>query len=118
LSLIGIELTKICSVKDCKKPVNAKGYCKTHYLKKWKKENPDKAKKIERRYYKKNKSEILKRDKIYKDKNRDKILKRKKEHYAENRERLVKEKREIRKKDPEKYNAIVRKSNKNIEQKF
>ena len=105
-------MTKVCLVKDCIKSVNAKGLCKTHYLKKWKEENPEKAKRIERRYYKKNKSEILKRDKIYKDKNRDKILKRKKEHYAENRERLVNEKRKLRKKDPEKYNAIVRKSNK------
>jgi glutaredoxin-related protein len=37
---------------------------------------------------------------------------RKREHYAENQSRLVSEQRELRKKDPEKYNAIARKSNK------
>jgi len=105
-------LTKICSVKDCEKPVNAKGYCKTHYQKEWIKKNPEKDKINRRRYYKKNKPKILVRVKKYKKKNYDKVLKRKREHYSENRERLVNEKRKRYLADPEKYKAQVRKSSK------
>jgi len=105
-------LTKICSAKDCENPVNAKGYCKTHYMREWKKENPEKVKIISKRSYKKNKSKIITRVKEYKEKNYDKVLKRKREHYAENRKRLVNEKHKLRRDNPEKYNAIARKSNK------
>jgi len=82
-----IELAKSCSVRGCKKPFSAKGYCKTHYLLEWKKKNPEKVEIIQRKYYENNRAEILEGAKKYKEKNSDKIRKRRKEYYAKNKKR-------------------------------
>ena len=79
-------------------------------MKEYVRKNPEKDKINRRRYYERNKSKILVKVKIYQEENRDKKTKRQREHYAENRDRLVREQQENRKKDPEKYNAIARKS--------
>jgi len=81
-------LAKFCSVKDCKKPAKAKGYCKSHYLAKWSKEHRDQVSSAKKKYYAENKPKILERVKRYQEKNRDKVLKRKREYYAENREKF------------------------------
>jgi len=44
-------LAKICSVKDCKKSVKTKGYCKPHYDKKYAKENELHLKEYRRKYW-------------------------------------------------------------------
>ena len=104
-----VELAKNCSVKDCEKLVYALGYCKTHYILKWKKMNAEQVKIIQRRYYKKYKAKILERVKKYKEKNYEMVLKRQREYYAENRKRLAGERLERYRKDREKYAAVARK---------
>ena len=94
----------------CEKPFFAKGFCKNHYMIKWRRKNPEKVKIITKRRYEKNRLKIIESVKKYKEKNYHKVLKRKREHYAENQPRLVKEKRERYYSNPEKYREIVRKS--------
>lgn len=44
-------MAKICSVKNCKKPVNTKGYCEPHYMKNYAKENEIHLKKYRKKYW-------------------------------------------------------------------
>ncbi len=103
-------MAKICSVKDCEKPVKAGGYCNSHYMAKWNREHRDHVNAAKKKYYAENKLKVLERVKKYQEKNYAKVLKRKREHYAENQPRLVKERKERYYSNPEKYKEIVRKS--------
>ncbi len=72
---------KICLVENCNEEVNAKGYCKIHYMQNWRKRNPEKEKMIAKRTYQKNKTKILIKRKKYQEENREKILKNQREYY-------------------------------------
>jgi len=87
-------LSKNCSIKNCKKPVDSKKLCRNHYTQQWVKKNPEKYQLIKRRYYERNRTDVLKKVEKYQEKNYRKIQKQKREYYLKNRSRILKLKRE------------------------
>jgi len=97
--------------------VKASGLCNMHYNKKWRKENPIKAKNIKERYNKKIGREIInQRNRISRTKHRDKINKQKRVHYEKYKGRITKERRERYAVD-EGYREARKQDRKNYERK-
>jgi len=96
---------------DLKDPIQRKEYTKL-YLRIFRKEHPEYIKTKSKEDYQKHRKKRLDASNKWRKQNHQRVIKRKLEHYAENRGRLVNEKRKLRLADPEKYNAVARKSNK------
>lgn len=62
-------------------------YNQKEYIKEWRKNNKDKIRKTQRKYYEKNKEQYSKSSLEYYHKNRKEMLKKQKEHYIKNKDK-------------------------------
>lgn len=81
-------MAKICSIKDCEKPVSAKEFCRFHYHKKYKEDNKEKLNDKNKKYTEKNKVKIDKYQKKYRGKHKTKTKEYNKEYRLDNKEKL------------------------------
>ncbi len=94
-------MAKICSTKDCEKPVSAKGLCRFHYHKKYKEENKERLFEQNKKYVEKNKERYKAQHKLYREAHKEESKEYGEKYRLDNKEKLNADSRQYHHKNRE-----------------